>query len=110
MAKVNIEEIIRFLNHVKQKPNMYVDKSDITSMESLIYGFNAGCHIMSDAINPLKHRDIIDQVKIDRGWHFSPVSVTVEMKKRGLSDEEIIQELLDIEIETWRRMEILLSK
>lgn len=110
MTKVDFEGITRFLDRVKQKPHMYVVRSDVTSMESLIYGFNAGCHIMSGEINPLKHRDIIDQVKIDRGWHFSPVSVTVEMRKRGLSDEKIIEELLDIEIEAWRRIESLLSQ
>jgi|RhiMetdeSRZDD1v2_1073273.scaffolds.fasta_scaffold157749_2 hypothetical protein len=104
-----IPEMIRTLEFVKEKPHMFVADNPVTSMECFLFGFRSGCYANTD-INSLKHKNTIDEVTIERGWHFSPVPVSIEMRKRGLSDEEIIEELLTIEIEAWRRMESLVVK
>ena len=105
MTSAKITEIIKFLEAVRKRPNMSVLNFNIEAMEALIHGFNVGCYLCEEKLFPQKHKEIKDNVTIEREWHLKPVSVTYEMKERGLSDEEIIQELLTIEIEAWSKVQ-----
>jgi hypothetical protein len=39
------------------------------------------------------------------GWKVNSISIEKEMREKELSDNEIIQELLKIELETWKILE-----
>jgi hypothetical protein len=105
MSKVNYSKIINALFHVKERPQMHIGKPSVESLECFIHGFNSGCFFANSDIDSAKHRKLLEQITVERGWLLRPVSVSVEMRERGMSEPEIIQELLTIEIEAWSRLE-----
>lgn len=100
------DNIIRQLERIKSKPLFYVPKFRLASLEILLDGFRLGCiaSIGDEEIHPqyLKHfRDIVSE----RSWEINTIHFNRQMKKKGLSDLQIFEEIMNIEIECWKRLE-----
>jgi hypothetical protein len=104
MDKTN-NPIIEFLKAIQQRPLMYISRMDTELLECLIHGFSIGCFASSgDAGLIAKHAKLRIDVLKERGWNSEAYSPSKEMKQLGMSDVDIIDELLKIEIEVWQRI------
>lgn len=106
---VRIPSIIKELEAVSRRPDMFIGKIESKSMEHYICRFRWGAHHCSYMKKYLeKHRRIVEEVAYDRGWTITPDFVKW-IKASGLSEKEIIEEMLIVEIESWKRLAALIS-
>jgi hypothetical protein len=99
----NKRKISKIFESIKERPLVYLGKLDFHRATCFIHGFYTGYEVEHDyKLNILPMRD---KVLVARGWQVPSVYPEMEMKKKGYSDEEIISELLEIEIETWQMLE-----
>ncbi len=100
MGKDQILNIINLLADVREKPRKWLHSGD-SSIVDFVGGFNAAMAFTSLST----YRDYLKanaKVLKERGWETSSRHVWYEMKEHGLHSETILQELLTIEIESWR--------
>jgi hypothetical protein len=107
MDRKQIESIVSRLEHINQKPGMYIGELQSQVVEGFIDGFNTACHVLGLPFN--KYSDLYKQVLSEHGWAVSSGSCVLEMRERSMSDDSIIHELLTIEIEVWKRRIIQLE-
>lgn len=116
MDKSQIEATIRVLEHVRKRPGMcfgdireengsHLVEQTVNSVSNFIGGLNIAFAVLGMYQNRVFGQSKYHmQVRRDRGWEASGSGpVWYEMRKRGLSDSEIIEELLTIEIEALKR-------
>lgn len=100
MDKVQVDGIISELENVRQYKNMYIGSIDVSLAEAYLNGLiTAWKKFGFEADETIRERIITE-----RGWEISAARPVREMRSRGLTDEEIIHEVLTIEIETWKRI------
>lgn len=92
-----IERIIEILRSARGRKAMYLGTADVASAEDFLNGFQVGCFACGQDIPP----EIRERVTTERGWRWSAMGPIVQMRERGLTEEEIIDELFAIEIEAW---------
>jgi hypothetical protein len=103
------KQVITFLELVKNRPMMFIGRLDAALMDRFINGFHQGCLLMKDdegafgsegkRMSEMREQDILE-----RGWYNGCKGLVVELRKKGLSEEEIIQGLVEIEIEIWKNI------
>jgi hypothetical protein len=96
------QKVVELLREVRRRPPVWIGGY---SPESLLHFLN-GVTAAAGAFGLRIHRhpgSAYGQVITERGWEHIAAAPVDEMRERGLSDQEIVQELLTIEIETWRR-------
>lgn len=99
------EPIIEFLESVRKRPQMYIEELDAQLMECFINGFIVGCFASSkDERFNILHSLAKSEALAHRGWNIGAHSLGKKMAESGMLDEAIIDELLAIEIDTWRRV------
>jgi hypothetical protein len=91
----SIEKLIQNLQQVQKQKGMFVFPLDLPSFENFLNGFRAaasacGCEI------PRKLRQ---EVLTARGWKFAAAGPAPQMKAKGMADDAIMNELLEIEID-----------
>lgn len=101
-----ISELIESLEAIRKRSPRYVDKPDAHATVYLIDGLVWGAfrHFRPFYIWEVS-REVKEQIANERGWRVSNHSYEDDLKKQGWPDEKIIDELLLLEIETWRRIE-----
>ena len=88
---------------IRERPIIYFGKMDSERATCFLHGFYCGFGAASEInLNVVEARNKILKT---RGWKVPSVYLEKEMERKGMSDEEIINELLEIEIETWRLVE-----
>jgi hypothetical protein len=100
------KEVITFLEQVKKRTLMYIGKPDADLMACFLWAFNFGCLLMrsDDGREGIKMSAMRDEYIRERGWRNGSRGLVVEVRKKGLSEEEIIQGLVEIEIEIWKNL------
>jgi hypothetical protein len=103
------KEVIEFLEHIKARPKMYIGRLDSEAMDCFIWAFNFGCLLMRNDLKAISKADkkmseMREQYILERGWYKGCKGLPVELRKKGLSEEEIIQGLVEIEIEIWKNL------
>jgi hypothetical protein len=82
-----------------RKPNYFLP-IDAKTVGAVLSGFGLGLFTCG-----VKYRlEIHHQVLTDRGWKFNALGFVPPLEEQGLTDMQIVEELLAIEIETWRRI------
>ena len=95
-----IPSIVKEFEAVRRRPDIFIGKIESKSMEHYICGFRWGAHHCAYMKKYLeKHRRIVEQVAYDRGWTMTPEFVK-SIRTSGLSEKEIIEEMLSVEIES----------
>jgi len=94
-----VEEIIERLEVISLRPTSWV--ANLDQALGFLHGLQMACSIAGLKCG---YDDVYRDVAIERGWIWLVASGALpSMKEKGLSDLEIIKELLSIEIEAWKR-------
>ena len=96
-------EIVKIFRAVKNRPSIYIGNVEPRFLECFLNGFYACYGIYGG--DRETYAELRKQTLESRGWKSSLLSA--EMERRGLSAEQCVEEVLDIEIETWLRLETL---
>ena len=88
------------LEAIRKRPRMYIGEVDAELMSALLTGFNQSNWILGYSISNSFHQQIIET----RGWEYIALGILRQMRQKNWSEAEIVEELLVIEIETWKRM------
>ena len=92
--KAAVAELIVCLQHAVARPMMHMPKVTADNAISFCIGFS--CAYSAVGIN--SELDFRPQATNSRGWEFTALRGVDEMRSAGLSEEQIVQELLLIEI------------
>ncbi len=103
-----IPSIIDALEGIRRRPSMYIGKIESKSLEHYVWGFRQGAHLCAKRSYFEKYLRIVEEVAYDRGWPMR-LDFVKSIRARGLSEEEVIEEMLIIEIESWKRLATLIS-
>ena len=90
--------ILHLLESACKRNAMYFNPVDGVAALNFVMGVMGA----ADALGVSLPREKRDQVIEQRGWQYRPVGLVAEMKERGMSDEAAADEILAIEVETWR--------
>jgi hypothetical protein len=93
------KSVLELLEHMLRRPAMYVPQLDVANVQSFLIGLEAGCRLSGLDIT----REIYQEAAATRGWKWRAKRNVWHMRKKNLSDEEIIQELIAVEMEAVRR-------
>ena len=103
-----IPALIAKLENVMRRPQIYIGKIESKSLEHYLQGFRDVAHLFAYMKYWEKYLRIVEEVAYDRGWPGS-LDFVKEIRTRGLSEKEIIEEMLAVEIESWKRLATLIS-
>jgi hypothetical protein len=103
-----IPALIAKLENVMRRPQIYIGKIESKSLEHYLQGFRDAAHLFAYMKYWEKYLRIVEKVAYDRGWPGS-LDFVKEIRTRGLSEKEIIEEMLAVEIESWKRLDTLIS-
>ena len=85
---------IEFLRTFRQRKRMYVQPVDVPNVESFLTGFRIGCM----AAGLFGDHGPWNRASERRGWACGAMSPADVMRERGLDDEAIMDELIEIEM------------
>jgi hypothetical protein len=94
-----IEGVLQLLEGLSRRAGMYIQPVDIYNLQSDLYGLEAGCSLGGLTIT----REVYAAAASARGWKQRATGIVWHMQARGLSAEAIIQELIAVEAEAFRR-------
>ena len=94
-----INELLDVLQFMREKPRMFF--SGVEAGNNFLRGFNIAAGLCLDLPSD---DDIRGKVTTEKGWTWSSLPPWSEMKEQGLDDTAIIDEMLSIEIEVWKRL------
>lgn len=98
----DIEIIIRQLEDIRKRPQMYVGSLNADLIDVFLWSFNRAFLLLGYDIKPE------EDVASGRGWDTkNALGLVRQMRQKKMSEQEIINELLTIEIGNW---ENILSK
>ncbi len=93
-----ITAIIKLLESVRQRKGMYLDPVDGRAAENFVNG--TSCVLA--AMGVYDREQCWNRTVAVRGWKVRATKLVPQMQARGLSDEQIADEILAIEAESWR--------
>ena len=94
-----IEDVLQLLEGMSRRPGMYVQPVEVATVQSYLHGLEAGCHFGGLHVT----REIYEAAAASRGWKQQATGIVWHMKAKKLDAEAIIQELIAVEAEAFRR-------
>lgn len=97
------KNVLDQLDAISKRPAMYFgSEENVASAESYLHGYNAA---LSVTLTGDYHgiSDLYGETMIQRGWKWSAAGVTHQMREKGLSDKEIVAELIQIELQCFKQ-------
>jgi len=95
MSEEQLDILLRVLENFRVRPTLYIGDDDPRKASIFLMGFKCGMGMRLD-----KDYEIQETVFARRGWRFSATGVlSSQMTERGMSNIEMIDELVSIEIE-----------
>ena len=95
-----IDHLIEHLRSFQKRKSMYVGHATIEAVEAFLTGFRIGRHGMGLE----NDRELQWATAAARGWKQSAAGPVPQMKSQGLSDIEIMDELIEIEIDVLQEL------
>ncbi len=89
---------VSLLEAVRERKAMYLDPFTVESCQNFLDGFSLAC--FACGIVDASERILAGQA--GRGWTVEACGPVPEMRERGLSDEQIMDELITIHIAAFR--------
>ncbi|KAB2903001.1 MAG: hypothetical protein F9K27_14595 [Anaerolineae bacterium] len=94
-----VQKIIETLSIIRLRPKMYF--RNVGELKAMLAGFNMACGLFG---YPSGFDDAYRQAVVERGWKWLPAAgVLPALIENGLDDDSIVEELLTIEIEAWKK-------
>ena len=104
-TKTGLLNIIGQLENVYQRPALFIGRrDDVAGAVDFLAGFLTAC----DALGFRYSRDISRHVIVENEWEPSSQGVWLQMREKGLSEEEIVKELVQLEIKGWQKLVAIL--
>ncbi len=94
------DQLVEVLRSFQKRTGMYVHPVNTRSVQNFLMGFEAGCLAFGFEFD----RELWFKVGESRGWKRAPEGPSSPMAAKGLSEHEIMNELIEIEIETFREL------
>jgi len=95
LSDEKLDEIIAIFEHMREKPHLAMIDADPTII-TYLGGFMLACRIF-------EIEDMFDGAfslaEINHGWRPSAIGVHGQMQKKGMTDDEITRESIDIFVE-----------
>lgn len=98
MQRATLDRLIAILRSARDRKRMYFMPVGPVAATHWIHGLRIGCTFVGLQWSPEHRRPAVEKRGIP---YFVAMSETKELKRRGLSPEAIVDELLSIEIEMW---------
>ncbi len=95
-----IEKLLESLEVVRQRPRLFFGE-DAPPVLNFLWGFNLACEA---AEIDKSYRDMYLKIQMERNWQVNALHPVDHMMRQGFTKDEIIQEALTLEIETWKRL------
>ena len=92
----SVDDLIEHLRAFQKRKNMYVRPVTVQTVQAFLTGFATGCH----ACGFVWDRELWWTAQEARGWKQSPVGPIPQMEAKGLTEAEIMDELIEIEVDT----------
>jgi hypothetical protein len=102
-----IPSLIDKLENIKRRPQVTIGKIESKLLQQYLWGFREAAHLFAHMRYWEKYLAIVEQVAYGRGWPMN-LSFTEAIREKGLAEKEIIEEMLIIEIESWKRLSALI--
>lgn len=93
-------EIVDILRSVRNHPSIYLGEVEPHLLDCFLNGFYSCYGIFAN--DREEHAEVRKKILESRGW--TGAILWSEMEREGLSSEKCVDEMLDVEIETWRRL------
>jgi hypothetical protein len=101
--QVLIQKIVDFMKMVQERPYMYASPTREAPHEPVLVhflnGFQSACWAAGISF---PSRELITEIAAKRGWSDNAMGPWKDMANRGLSEQEIIDEVMIIQIEAWK--------
>lgn len=94
-----IERCIERLAHMTARKPMYVYPLTVDTMKNFLNGFVCAYSACDNLQWP---RDIRRRVEERRGWRKTPTGPIQQMQANGMTDEQIMDEMIAIEVDVLR--------
>jgi hypothetical protein len=91
-----VTKAIEGLEHVRKRPTMSLGTSSEPAVQLFLMGFRSACQAIGWPITLELRREATWK----RGWGFPAVGPAGEMRERGYTEAQVVEELLMIEITT----------
>jgi len=88
----SLAKLVETLKSVRERKEMYFQPVTVEAAESFLGGFRVAC-LVSGAIEDADWLDLQES----RGWKSNAMGPVGEMRERGLTEEQIIDELIELE-------------
>ncbi len=101
----HFERIISELETMKHRLNMFIQPQTPEILQCYLNGLGRGVML---SFTSLIFDDYVNARRASnkqRGWKLRSKSPLYEMREKGISEDEIVQELLEIEIQMWKILE-----
>ena len=98
--EAQIESLVKRLEQVRQRPWIWIGRVDPELAKVFLFGID----LCMESIGSGRVQEIRWQVESDRGWESSARGPISHMERKGLTAEAMVNELIAIEIETWKRV------
>lgn len=98
MDQVKLAHLIETLVFFKRRKDMYLTAVNVPTVQAFLRGLTISFRVWGCDV-PLDTRA---QVTERLGWRFTALGIEPQMREKGCSEEEIIDELIKLEIETWQ--------
>jgi hypothetical protein len=99
MIRDRIPAIISNLSLIQQRPRMYVGAGDgVHLIQILLSGIQIGCRALGCSYEIEDERRAMQQ----HGWERHADGTITQMRERGLTEMQMVHDLLEIEKDSWR--------
>lgn len=105
MKVINVEDVIRMLEHIIDRPFLFIADRPLAVVDYL-NGLNAILGYLGFPLPRSGYNEIYRDVVIEQGWEYDAGGPWHQMQMKGMTNEEIIKETIRIEIEYWKRVDV----
>ena len=97
--------VFEILSNIKRRPFGYIFQVTPETLKVFLDGFKLGYFASNQEVNSNYYVDYWIETVESRGWRPNNVDFTKQMYEKGMTDIEIMNELMSIEIEIWLMLE-----
>jgi hypothetical protein len=99
MDQNTVHDLLQKLEHVYQRPANWIDQ-ELPAAATFLFGVDLVCQTLGIYV---EHEQLYERIVIERGWSSIPHAPWIEMREKGLSENEISKELIYIRMELLKR-------